>query len=118
MTPLKTAFVRQFWNGTRLASPAHTTAPDDRGHGLAVVAGLLGATEWPAVKAVLAGNTAASPYMEKYILESYFRMADPQGALTRMRARYEPMIRVRRRRYGSCGIRTRERRITPGPAVR
>ena len=93
MTPLKAAFVRQFWNGTRLASPAHSTAPDDRGHGLAVVAGLLGATEWPAVKAVLAANTAASPYMEKYILESYFRMADPQGALTRMRARYGPMIR-------------------------
>ena len=48
MTPLKAAFVRQFWNGTRLASPAHSTAPDDRGHGLAVVAGLLGAAEWPA----------------------------------------------------------------------
>jgi hypothetical protein len=93
MASLKTAFVKQFWNGKRLASPAHTTAPDDRGHGLAVVAGLLGAAEWPAVKAVLAANTAASPYMEKYILESYFRMADPQGGLDRMRARYGPMIR-------------------------
>ena len=58
-----------------------------------MVAGLLGAAEWPAVKAVLAANTAASPYMEKYILESYFRMADPQGGLDRMRARYGPMIK-------------------------
>ncbi len=92
MATLKPAFVKQFWNGTRLAGPGHSGAPDDRGHGLAVVAGLLGAAEWPAVKAVLAANTAASPYMEKYILESYFRMGDPQGGLTRMRARYGPMI--------------------------
>ncbi|MEO6080314.1 MAG: alpha-L-rhamnosidase C-terminal domain-containing protein [Steroidobacteraceae bacterium] len=93
MATLKPAFVKQFWNGTRLASPGHTGAPDDRGNGLAVVAGLLGAAEWPAVKAVLAANTEASPYMEKYILESYFRMGDPQGGLDRMRARYGPMIR-------------------------
>jgi len=93
MATLKAAFVKQFWNGKRLASSGHTGAPDDRGHGLAVVAGLLGAAEWPAVKAVLAANTAASPYMEKYILESYFRMGDPRGGLDRMRARYGAMIR-------------------------
>ncbi|MEO8212630.1 MAG: alpha-L-rhamnosidase C-terminal domain-containing protein [Myxococcales bacterium] len=93
MATLKPAFVKQFWNGTRLASSGHSGAPDDRGHGLAVVAGLLGTAEWPAVKAVLASNTAASPYMEKYILESYFRMGDPQGGLTRMRSRYGAMIR-------------------------
>ena len=79
MATLKTAFVKQFWNGTRLASPGHSGPPDDRGHGLAIVAGLLGAAEWPAVKAVLAANTAASPYMEKYILEAYFRMARSAG---------------------------------------
>ena len=63
MAALKTAFVEKLWNGTRLASPGHTGAPDDRGHGLAVVAGLLGPAEWPAVKAVLATSTYASPYM-------------------------------------------------------
>ena len=93
MATLKPAFVKQFWNGTRLASSGHSGKPDDRGHGLAVVAGLLGTAEWPAVKAVLASNTAASPYMEKYVLEAFFRMADPQGGLDRMRARYGPMIR-------------------------
>jgi alpha-L-rhamnosidase len=92
MATLKTAFVKEFWNGTRLASAGHTGSPDDRGHGLAVVAGLLGAAEWPAVKAVLAARTNASPYMEKYILEAYFRMNDAAGALQRMRSRYAAMI--------------------------
>jgi hypothetical protein len=60
---------------------------------LAVVAGLLGAQEWPAVKAVLATATNASPYMEKYNLEAYFRMGDAAGGLTRMRSRYNTMIK-------------------------
>jgi len=92
MATLKTAFVKEFWDGKRLASPGHTGAPDDRGHGLAVVAGLLGAQEWPAVKGVLATSTSASPYMEKYVLEAYFRMGDAAGGLERMRARYAGMI--------------------------
>jgi alpha-L-rhamnosidase len=93
MAALKTAFRKEFWNGTRLASPGHTGAPDDRGHGLAVVAGLLGAEDWPAVKAVLATSSNASPYMEKYVLESYFRMGDAAGGLQRMRSRYETMVK-------------------------
>ena len=56
------------------------------------MAGLLGPQEWPAVKAVLATSTNASPYMEKYILEAYFRMGDAAGGLARMRARYADMI--------------------------
>jgi alpha-L-rhamnosidase len=92
MATLKTAFVREFWNGKRLASPGHAGAPDDRGHGLAIVAGLLGAEEWPAVKTVLATSTYASPYMEKWVLEAYFRMGDAAGGLERMRARYADMI--------------------------
>ena len=90
MATLKTAFVKEFWNGTRLASG--NAAPDDRGHGLAVVAGLLGSAQWPAVKSVLATRTNASPYMEKYILEAYFRMGDAAGGLQRMRSRYATMI--------------------------
>jgi hypothetical protein len=92
MAELKTAFREEFWNGTRLASPGHSGAPDDRGHGLAIVAGLLGAEEWPAVKAVLGGSRYASPYMEKYNLEAYFRMGDAADGLQRMRSRYADMI--------------------------
>lgn len=92
MATLKSAFIKEFWNGKRLASSGHTGAPDDRGHGLAVVAGLLGPEEWPAVKAVLATSTSASPYMEKYILEAYFRSGDAAGGLARMRSRYAGMI--------------------------
>jgi hypothetical protein len=92
MATLKAAFRKEFWNGTRLASPGHTGAPDDRGHGLAVVAGLLGAEEWPAIKAVLATSKYASPYMEKWILEAYFLMGDAAAGLGRMRSRYATMI--------------------------
>ena len=92
MATLKTAFRKEFWDGKRLASAGHTGAPDDRGHGLAIVAGLLGTEDWPAVKAVLATSTNASPYMEKYILEAYFRMGDAAGGLQRMRSRYATMI--------------------------
>jgi hypothetical protein len=92
MATLKSAFVKEFWNGTRLASAGHSGAPDDRGHGLAIVAGLLGAAEWPAVKAVLGSSKYASPYMEKWILEAYFRMGDAAGGLARMRSRYATMI--------------------------
>lgn len=92
MASLKTAFRQEFWNGTRLASAGHRGTPDDRGHGLAIVAGLLGREEWPAVKAVLASSRYASPYMEKWILEAYFRMGDAAGGLQRMRSRYAPMI--------------------------
>lgn len=92
MAALKVAFRKEFWNRKRLASPGHSGPPDDRGHGLAVVAGLLGAEDWPAVKAVLATSTHASPYMEKYVLEAYFRMGDASGGLARMRSRYATMI--------------------------
>lgn len=92
MAKLKTAFREEFWNGTRLASPGHNGAPDDRGHGLAIVAGLLGPEEWPAVKTVLASSKYASPYMEKYNLEAYFRMGDAAAGLQRMRSRYATMI--------------------------
>jgi alpha-L-rhamnosidase len=91
MSQLKPAFLAAFWNGTRLASAGYSGA-DDRGNGLAIVAGLLGPAEWPAVKAVLSKTTNASPYMEKYVLEAYFRMGDAQAGLERLRSRYAKMI--------------------------
>jgi hypothetical protein len=92
MSELKAAFLKAFWDGSRVASPGRSAPPDDRCNGLAIVAGLLGAAEWPAVKAVLSNTTNSSPYMEKYVLESYFLMGDAQAGLTRMRSRYQGMI--------------------------
>jgi hypothetical protein len=92
MTEFKPAFLARFWNGTELRTPGRVGGTDDRGHGLAVVAGLLGAEQWPAVLAVLKRATESGPYMEKYVLESFFLMNDAKDGIARMRQRYGTMI--------------------------
>jgi hypothetical protein len=92
MTEFKPAFLAKFWNGTELRTPGRTGGTDDRGHGLAVVAGLLGAEHWPAVLSVLKRVTESGPYLEKYVLESFFVMNDAKDGLARMRQRYSSMI--------------------------
>jgi hypothetical protein len=92
MATLKSAFLARFWTGTELRSAENTGSPDDRGHGLAVVAGLVGPEHYEAVKQVLANNLRAGPYLEKYVLEALFTMGDARAALARMRQRYAAMI--------------------------
>jgi alpha-L-rhamnosidase len=92
MTEFKTAFMAKFWNGSELRTPGRTGGIDERGHGLATVAGLLGSNEWPAVLKILKSVTEAGPYMEKYVLEAFFVMNDAKDGLARMRQRYSSMI--------------------------
>ncbi len=92
MAEFKTAFVARFWNGTELRTPGRTGGTDERGHGLAIVAGLLGADQWPAVLSVLKSVTESGPYMEKYVLEAFFVMNDAKDGLARMRKRYSAEI--------------------------
>jgi alpha-L-rhamnosidase len=83
---------RVLWTGTEYRSPGYTGITDDRGHGLAVLAGLAQPEQWPPIRKVLERSFNASPYMEKYILESLFRMGDANAALTRMKSRYQKMV--------------------------
>jgi alpha-L-rhamnosidase len=92
MTEFKPAFLARFWNGTELRTPGRSGGTDDRGHGLAVVAGLLGSDQWPAVLNVLKRVTESGPYLEKSVLESFFLMNDAKDGLARMRQRYSTMI--------------------------
>jgi len=92
MAEFKTAFLAKFWNGTELRTPGRTGATDERGHGLATVAGLLGSNEWPAVLKILKSVTESGPYMEKYVLEAFFVMNDAKDGLARMRQRYSAEI--------------------------
>jgi hypothetical protein len=92
MAEFKTAFLARFWNGTELRTPGRTGGTDERGHGLAIVAGLLGSEQWPAVRDVLKRVTESGPYMEKYVLEAFFVMNDAKNGLARMRQRYSTMI--------------------------
>ena len=83
---------KTFWNGNAYRDPGYKAITDDRAQGMAVVAGIAGPEKYPAIKAVLAKEFHASPYLEKYILESLFLMDDPAAAQARMRQRYQEMV--------------------------
>lgn len=91
---IKQNFNRTFWTGSAYRSPDYQGETDDRGNALAVLAGLADSTKYPAIQAVLKKEMHASPYMEKYVLESLFVMGQTQQALDRMRTRYTPMVKM------------------------
>jgi len=89
---IKDNYNRVFWTGTEYRSPGYDGITDDRGHGLAVLFGLAEPQQYPAIKKVFERSFNASPYMEKYILESLFKMDDATAALARMKTRYKKMV--------------------------
>jgi len=82
----------KFWNGKEYRSPGYTGDTDDRGNGLAVVAGIAGPDKYTALREVLNKHRNASPYMEKYVMEALFMMGEGQLALDRMKQRYAKMV--------------------------
>lgn len=92
MQSIKTGFQKHFWKGNRFASDDYKFYADDRGNGLAVCAGLVSNQQWQALKPVLDTTFHAGPYLEKYILESYFIMQDAEAGLKRMKMRYDAMV--------------------------
>ena len=93
MKSVKKNFNKRLWNGNAYKSPGNKGVMDDRGNGLAVVAGLVEPEKFDAVKKVLQNEFHASPYMEKYIMESFFIMNDAAGGLKRMKKRYANMVK-------------------------
>jgi hypothetical protein len=92
MQSIKTNFEKYFWKGNRFASDEYKYFADDRGNGLAVCAGLVSIEQWKKLKPVLDTTFYAGPYLEKYILESYFIMQDAAAGLQRMKKRYDKMV--------------------------
>lgn len=92
MQSIQTNFQKQFWKGNRFASDGYKFFADDRGNGLAVCAGLVKLDQWKKIKPILDTTLHAGPYLEKYILESYFIMQDAAAGLQRMKNRYRQMI--------------------------
>ncbi len=80
------------WNGKEYRSPSYSGDTDDRGNGLAVVAGIAGPEKYAALREVLDKHRNASPYMEKYVMEALFMMDEAQLALDRMKQRYAKMV--------------------------
>jgi len=92
MDRLKAAYNKTYWNGKAYRSPGYKGQTDDRGNGLAVVAGIADTKKWPSIRALFDTTFLAGPYLEKYILESYFIMNDGQAGIERMKKRYDQMI--------------------------
>jgi alpha-L-rhamnosidase len=92
MESIKTNFQKFFWKGNRFASDEYKFYADDRGNGLAVCAGLATKEQWKKIKLTLDTTFNAGPYLEKYILESYFIMNDAAAGLVRMKKRYRQMV--------------------------
>ncbi len=80
------------WNGREYRTPTYKGNTDDRANGLAVLAGFADQKQWASVRLFLNGYTNAGPYMEKYILESFFQQGDAVSALERMKRRYQEMV--------------------------
>ncbi len=82
-----------FHDGTAFRSPEYTSGQyDDRGNAMAVVSGLATEEDWQGVIDVLKKVETASPYMEKYVLESLCLMNEGAYAKERMVKRYREMI--------------------------
>src|ERR1035441_7430937 len=91
-TLFRSNYNRVLWTGTEYRSPAYKGKADDRGQGLAVVAGLGHPEQWRAVVTVVSNSFHSGPYLEKYVLESLFQMDDADAALARMKQRYQKMV--------------------------
>lgn len=92
MADLKEAFNRVMWTGKGYRHPDFKEETDDRVQALAVVSGLADADKYPAIIEILNTTEHASPCMEKYVIEAYFKMGLPEVGLKRMRRRYNMMV--------------------------
>ncbi|MCL3780700.1 glycoside hydrolase [Prolixibacteraceae bacterium JC049] len=81
-----------FWTTEGYRSPGYKDEIDDRGNGLAVVAGIASEKQFPVLTKLLYNIRHASPYMEKYVEEALFVMGETELALKRMKERYKVMI--------------------------
>lgn len=92
MKSIEANFNKRLWRGTEYRSPGYEDATDDRGHAMAVVAGLAEPSKYPAIREVLRRQFEASPYMEKYVLEALYLMDAPEQAVERMKFRWKDQI--------------------------
>ncbi|MDE7443077.1 MAG: glycoside hydrolase [Muribaculaceae bacterium] len=80
------------WNGYAYRHPSYQGETDDRVQALAVIAGIAGPDKYPAITELLKTQEHASPYMEKYVMESLFQMGQGDYAMQRIQKRFGPMV--------------------------
>lgn len=92
MTSIKANFNRVFWQGDKYRSPEYKGKTDDRGNAMAVIAGLARPEYYSSLRELFETEFNASPYMEKYVLESLYLMNAPDQAMQRMKKRFAVQI--------------------------
>jgi alpha-L-rhamnosidase len=92
MRSIEANFNRVFWQQDHYQSTGHVGPTDDRANAMAVVAGLAEPEYCEAIVKVLETERHASPYMEKYVLESLLKLRRPDVAISRMKGRYAEML--------------------------
>ncbi len=81
-----------YWDGKAYRHSSHKELTDDRVQALAVLAGIADESKYPAILKFLNENRHASPYMEKYVMEAYFKMGAGADGVRRVKDRYARMI--------------------------
>lgn len=89
---IRTSARQHLWAGHTLRSPNYEGPADDRGNGLSILAGIPSPQQTEQIANYMREPHYASPYMEKYVLESFFVRNDIEGGLTRMKQRYAEMV--------------------------
>jgi alpha-L-rhamnosidase len=89
---LRTAFNTYYWKGDYYASEDYRFTLDDRANGMAAVVGICDKNQWDKMRPYLDTAFRAGPYLEKYILEAYFKNNDVEAGIRRMKNRYKSMI--------------------------
>lgn len=80
------------WNGTAYRHPGYKDETDDRVQALAVIAGIAEPGKYAKLFDVFKKEEHASPYMEKYVMEALFVMAEGEYAVERAKRRFTPMV--------------------------
>lgn len=80
------------WNGSEYRHPSYKGQTDDRVQALAVLSGIATKDKYPVITAFLKSNRHASPYMEKYVMESLFVMNEGAYAMQRYKERFHEMV--------------------------
>lgn len=80
------------WNGKEYRHPDYTGLTDDRVNALAVLTGIASKDKYPLITELMKNSEHASPYFEKYVMESLFVMGEGVYAMERTRKRFGPMV--------------------------
>lgn len=92
MNGIMSNFDSRYWTGSSYRSPNYNGKTDDRAQAMAVLSGLASEDKYEKLYQVLKEEYHASPYMEKYVLESLLKMGYIDFAIQRMKSRYAKML--------------------------